>query len=115
MSNHHEGTSSSITATYKQLKNGAWGIRVGGIVLAGETITVTKRDGSSKVETVGRVLWTGEGISICTIQRSAPANRGARRGERYDGYGREDCRKYGWDGVVGSPSYYSSGQYDEDS
>ena len=30
-------------------------------------------------------------------------------------YGREDCRKYGWDGKVGSSSYYSSGQYDEDS
>lgn len=28
---------------------------------------------------------------------------------------RENCRKYGWDGVYGSPSYYSSGQYDEDS
>ena len=28
---------------------------------------------------------------------------------------REDCRKYGWDGIVGSRSYYSSGQYDEDS
>lgn len=24
-------------------------------------------------------------------------------------------RKYGWDGVVGSPSYYSSGLYDEES
>jgi len=29
--------------------------------------------------------------------------------------GRQDCRKYGWDGVVGSGSYYTSGQYDEDS
>lgn len=29
--------------------------------------------------------------------------------------GRQDCRKYGWDGVVGSSSYYTSGQYDEDS
>lgn len=30
-------------------------------------------------------------------------------------YGRQDCRKYGWDGRVGSSSYYTSGQYDEDS
>ncbi len=28
---------------------------------------------------------------------------------------RVDCRRYGWDGVYGSPSYYASGQYDEDS
>jgi hypothetical protein len=26
-----------------------------------------------------------------------------------------DCRRYGWDGVRGSSSYYSSGQYDEES
>ena len=26
-----------------------------------------------------------------------------------------DCRRYGWDGVYGSPSYYTSGQYDEES
>lgn len=104
-------TTVSLKATYKQLKNGAWGIRVGGIVLAGETITVTKRDGSSKVETIGRVLWTGDGVSICTIKRSA----GSRGSRRNNGYGREDCRKYGWNGVVGSSSYYTSGQYDEDS
>lgn len=28
---------------------------------------------------------------------------------------RPDCRRYGWDGVHGSPSYYTSGQYDEES
>jgi hypothetical protein len=38
---------------------------------------------------------------------SAPTSASASR--------REDCRKYGWDGVVGSSSYYTSGQYDEDS
>jgi hypothetical protein len=77
----------TITATYKQLKNGAWGMRVKGIVLAGEQITVTKKDGSSKVETIGRVLWTGEGISICTIQRAATGSRGYtghRNGRRYE-------------------------------
>lgn len=40
------------------------------------------------------------------------STRTYRNGARY---GRVDCRRYGWDGVVGSPSYYSSGQYDEDS
>jgi len=97
--------------TYTKLRNGSWGVRVQGSVSAGQTVTVAKRDGSTKTETVGRVLWTGQGVSLCSIAQSHRSTS-TRRGS---GFGREDCRKYGWDGVVGSSSYYSSGQYDEDS
>jgi hypothetical protein len=44
---------------------------------------------------------------------AAAPQRSNRR--RNSGVHAEDCRKYGWDGVRGSSSYYTSGQYDEES
>jgi hypothetical protein len=98
-----------MTTTYTKLRDGSWGLRSTESIAAGARIAVAKKSGETKIETVGRVVWTGNGITLATIQGSA-ATRRARAG-----YGRENCRRYGWDGVVGSPSYYSSGQYDEDS
>lgn len=49
--------------------------------------------------------------AACAGKPAAPTT--ARRSAYSRGYG--TSRQYGWDGVVGSPSYYSSGQYDEDS
>ena len=48
-----------IVATYTKLKNGQWGVRAPAGVTVGATITVTKRDGSSKTETVAAILWAG--------------------------------------------------------
>jgi hypothetical protein len=50
----------------------------------------------------------------CTGSSTSVASSLPRKAQR-SYTGRQDCRKYGWDGVVGSSSYYSSGQYDEDS
>ena len=45
---------------YSKLKSGEWGIRGGGSPPeAGARVTVTKRDGSEKEETLGQVVWTG--------------------------------------------------------
>lgn len=96
--------------TYTKLRNGSWGVRVEGPAKAGDTVTVTKKSGETATEKISKVVWTGKGISLCSIEARTPKSPRARR--RYD---RVDCRKYGWDGVYGSPSYYSSGQYDEDS
>jgi len=62
-------------ATYTQLRDGSWGIRADGKLTAGATITVTKRDGTSKTETISKVLWTGADsksgrtISLCSISQ----------------------------------------------
>jgi hypothetical protein len=64
------------------------------------------------IQVGSKVEWTKGSKArhvACTgspAQSSAPARRSPRR---------QDCRRYGWDGVVGSSSYYTSGQYDEDS
>ena len=44
-------------ATYAKLKNGDWGVRVQGVTTVGATVQVTKRDGSSKTETIAKVLF----------------------------------------------------------
>lgn len=57
-------------ATYSKLKSGDWGVRVEGLVRPGAAISVAKKDGATKTETIANVLWTGGGISLCAIERS---------------------------------------------
>lgn len=54
--------------TFKRLKNRAWGITGPDFVLTpGAKVVVSKRDGSSKVVTVSRVIWSGNGQAIASI------------------------------------------------
>lgn len=53
--------------TYTKLRDGSWGLRISGSAQAGQTISVTKKSGDSKTETVGRILWTGNGITLATV------------------------------------------------
>jgi hypothetical protein len=58
----------TMTATYAKLKSGNWGVRVqGGTPAVGESVTVTKRDGTSKTETVAAVVYAGDGYTLCAI------------------------------------------------
>ena len=67
-------TTTTSTITYTKLRDGSWGLRGHGLT-AGATVRVTKRDGSSKTETVGRVLWTGDGVSLATIAGGGGSTR----------------------------------------
>ena len=98
------------TATPAKLRDGSWGARVTGAVAPGDVVTITTRAGKTWQARIMRVVWTGEGVTLCATSSldDGPPRRAARR------Y-RQDCRRYGWDGVEGSTSYYTSGQYDEDS
>lgn len=70
----------------------------GGSITAGEQIDYAA---ATKARHVACSTATGQ---VVTVSRPAP-----RAG------GRDAGRRYGWDGVRGSKSYYSSGQYDEES
>lgn len=59
------------TATYTKLKDGSWGLRITGAVNAGATIAVQKKDGTTKKEVIAKVLWAGEGVSLCAITRGS--------------------------------------------
>lgn len=53
--------------TYTKLRDGSWGLR-GHRLVAGQVVEVVKRDGTTKREVVGYVLWTGpDGTSIARI------------------------------------------------
>jgi len=61
-------------AKYAKLRDGSWGLRVPGRPSAGSTVEVETKSGKVKVETVGRVLWTGNDkyngggqMSLCSI------------------------------------------------
>lgn len=64
--------------TYTKLRDGSWGLRGPAAALKpGASVTVAKRSGETKTETVGRVLWTGDGVAMTTIAGgSAPARTG---------------------------------------
>lgn len=59
--------------TYTKLKDGSWGIR-GTNLVPGTSITVTKKSGETKQETVGNILWTGDGVSLATIATPAASS-----------------------------------------
>ena len=82
----------------------------------GQQIQITAKSGKSWTATVERVIWSGNGVSIVAT-KSYPDDRSAgRRDERRQRATElEYQHRYGWDGVRGSPSYYSSGMYDEES
>ena len=66
--------------TYTKLRSGEWGMRVqGNKPTSGDTLTVSKKDGTTKVETVAQVVWSGQGVHVCAI---APAPATASNGTR---------------------------------
>lgn len=89
----------TMTATYTKLRDGSWGVRAAGKVVAGQTITVAKRDGSTKTETVDRVLWSGDGVTLASIAKRSPQQ----------GYGRYN-RPYGSAAPVAGYSRHCTGR-----
>lgn len=86
----------STLASYTKLKSGEWGIRVPGTATAGQTVNVVTKAGKSKTETIARVVWTGNGVSLCTVvQRGADAPTTAARGSRRGGNVCAECGRGG--------------------
>lgn len=71
-----------MATTYTKLRDGSWGIRSTETLTAGRGVTVVKKSGECKTETVGKILFAKEGISIATIATTCTERQ-------YDaGYGR---------------------------
>jgi len=85
-----------IPATPTKLKNGDWGARVASSnVREGDIVRITTRGGKTWEAEVLKVVWSGEGVSICATSRniarrstasraghSAPRNSGTPTGCR---------------------------------
>jgi hypothetical protein len=68
-------------ATFTKLRSGDWGIRATFDVAPGAPVTVARKDGTTTVVTVGRVIWKGDGVVLATIDRDGKAKSSkARRG-----------------------------------
>lgn len=69
-------TTQANTATYAKLRDGSWGVRTTGCErLAGDVVTVTKRSGEAKTETLGSLVWSGDGVSLWRIAARAISTR----------------------------------------
>jgi hypothetical protein len=56
-------------ATYTKLRNG-WGVRAtGDAPKIGQRVTVTKKDGGTKTETIDRVVFSNNGVHLCAIKQ----------------------------------------------
>lgn len=58
---------SDPACTYSKLKSGNWGIRSTKEIAAGDTVTVTLKDGSTRDEKVERIVWSGDDVWIAAV------------------------------------------------
>ena len=71
--------------TYTKLKSGNWGVRSTEALKEGQTITVRKKSGDTKLETIARIVWSGNGVwlaAILTSGSTGSAKRSSPRGQR---------------------------------
>lgn len=74
---------------YTKLKSGDWGVKgPADVVKAGATVTVVKKSGETRQERIGRVVWTGSGVSIATIGQAGSASGSPSKGTYYRSGGR---------------------------
>lgn len=63
-----------MAVTFTKLRTGEWGLRITGRApRPGDVVRVAKKNGTTAVETVGTVVWSGNGVTLATIRKTAPA------------------------------------------
>lgn len=68
-----------MAISYTKLKNGNWGIRSTESIREGQSVTVTKKDGSTKSETVDKIIWNNNGVWLASLRRAPQPAQGRRR------------------------------------
>lgn len=68
-----------MAVTFTKLKSGEWGLRVEGTAKPGDLVTVSKKDGSKESKMVGKIIWNGNGITLCTIAAAAYTPQAGKR------------------------------------
>jgi hypothetical protein len=54
-------------ATFTKLRSGAWGLRITKPVIAGDVVLAKTKANVYSNQTVGEVVWSGNGVFLCTI------------------------------------------------
>jgi hypothetical protein len=88
--NNANATTPLPAATPAKLRDGSWGARCTATVAVGDLIQITTRAGKSWTAQVTRVLWAGEGVTLCATASADRPARAARTWDRdaFAGYGR---------------------------
>jgi hypothetical protein len=68
-----------MATTYTKLRSGSWGVRSTERLVPGQRVTVTKKDGTTKAETIERVIWTDGTVSLASIAQSDSASPSRKR------------------------------------
>jgi len=83
----------STAVTYSRLRSGEWGVRgPASHLAAGSRVTVGRKDGSTSEVVIGRILWTGDGVALATIESSSSSSRSSSRSSRSGGI-RDACEE----------------------
>lgn len=87
-------TQTPTTTTYTKLRTGAWGIKGPAATLQtalkhGDAVQITKRDGTVKTEVIDRIIWTGDGTAIASVEQRTTRRSTRQRAEC------TECGEYG--------------------
>ena len=97
---------STATATFTKLRSGAWGIRATTKVAEGDRVEISKKDGTTKMETVAKIVWTdGSSVWLCAI--GAPATTAAKSRRTFVPCGYPGCNEAYCDDCDGAGGYAS--------
>jgi hypothetical protein len=85
-----------LNATWAKGRQGDWLARVVGAAQPGDQAVVRSRDGREKTVRLGRIVWSGEGVTLATIAREGedggqPAAQPAARRAVRNGAGWRPC------------------------
>ena len=79
-------------ATFKKLRDGSWGLLVNNAsVRPGDQVLTLTKAGKQSYQVVGKVVWSGGGVSICTIDKGEGEGQSRGRGDRDDD--RDGCSR----------------------
>lgn len=78
LNQNQNGEQTNMTTTYAKLQNGSWGLRSTGAIAPGQQVQVSTRDGRVKTETVGRIVWQSNGVTVASTARGEAQEATAR-------------------------------------
>lgn len=94
--------------TFSKLKTGNWGIRATAKVAEGDRVPVTKKDGTIKIETVAKVVWTDNAtVWLCAIGAPEAKPASQPRARRFVPCGYPGCHPNHCDECDGEGGYSS--------
>jgi len=85
-----------LNATWSKGRQGDWLARVAGAAQPGDQAIVRSLDGREKTVRLGRIVWSGEGVTLATIAREGEGEGGGQPAAQAGGGQRGRGVRAGW-------------------